>query len=144
MGHRARRSLTVRSERGAAAVEMALVLPVLILFIGGIVDFSRAYYTQIMLTNAAREGTRAAIVLADPVARANAAGVGVAGWKTPVVETGPLSGTGWVVNAAGCSGTTPPEAVRVTTSATFNYTFLSYLPFITNPTTLSSKSVMGC
>ena len=56
MFHRA-----LRSERGAAAVEMALMLPVLILLIGGIVDFGRAYYTQIMLTNAAREGARAAV-----------------------------------------------------------------------------------
>ena len=40
---------TKRVERGAAAVEMALVLPVLLLLIGGIVDFGRAFFTQIML-----------------------------------------------------------------------------------------------
>lgn len=48
------------SERGAAAVEMAIVLPLLVLLLGGIVDFGRAFYTKNILTNAAREGARAA------------------------------------------------------------------------------------
>ncbi|GAA2490462.1 TadE/TadG family type IV pilus assembly protein [Terrabacter carboxydivorans] len=52
-----------RSERGASAVEFAIVLPVLFLVVAGIVDFGRAYFTQIELTNAAREGARAAVVL---------------------------------------------------------------------------------
>lgn len=47
-------------ERGAAAVEMAIVLPLLVLLLGGIVDFGRAFYTKNILTNAAREGARAA------------------------------------------------------------------------------------
>lgn len=52
-----------RRERGAAAVEFAIVLPVLFLVIAGIVDFGRAFFTQIQLANAAREGARAAVVL---------------------------------------------------------------------------------
>ncbi|MGO4663049.1 TadE/TadG family type IV pilus assembly protein [Terrabacter sp. 2TAF16] len=52
-----------RTERGASAVEFAIVLPVLFLIIAGIVDFGRAYFTQIELSNAAREGARAAVVL---------------------------------------------------------------------------------
>jgi Flp pilus assembly protein TadG len=45
-------------ERGAAAVEMALVLPLLLLIVGGIVDFGRFFYTQNIVVNAAREGAR--------------------------------------------------------------------------------------
>ena len=45
-------------ERGAAAVEMAIVLPMLLLVIGGLVDFGRAYYLNVVITNAAREGAR--------------------------------------------------------------------------------------
>ena len=51
-----------RNDSGAAAVEFALILPVLILLIGGIVDFGRAMYTEVMLTNASREGARTAII----------------------------------------------------------------------------------
>ena len=49
-----------RTERGAAAVELAIILPVLLLVIGGIIDFGRFFYTQIQVTNAAREGARMA------------------------------------------------------------------------------------
>ncbi|KRB43864.1 TadE/TadG family type IV pilus assembly protein [Terrabacter sp. Root181] len=52
-----------RTERGASAVEFAIVLPVLFLVLAGIVDFGRAYFAQIELSNAAREGARAAVVL---------------------------------------------------------------------------------
>lgn len=45
-------------EAGAAAVEMAIVLPFLLLVIGGLIDFGRLFYTQIVLSNAAREGAR--------------------------------------------------------------------------------------
>jgi Flp pilus assembly protein TadG len=43
---------------GAAAVEMALVMPLLLFVLFGIVDLSRAYDTQIQLSQAAREGAR--------------------------------------------------------------------------------------
>jgi Flp pilus assembly protein TadG len=43
---------------GAAAVELALVLPLLLLLVFGIVDFGRAYNAQITLSNAARESVR--------------------------------------------------------------------------------------
>ena len=49
-----------RRDTGAAAVEMALVLPLLLLVICGIIDFGRMFNAQITLTQAAREGARAA------------------------------------------------------------------------------------
>jgi len=49
---------TRRSERGAAAVEFAIVLPVLLLLVLGIVEFGRAYNIQTTLSGAAREGVR--------------------------------------------------------------------------------------
>jgi Flp pilus assembly protein TadG len=45
-------------DRGAAAVEFALLLPVLLLLVFGIIDFGRALNAQITLTQAAREGAR--------------------------------------------------------------------------------------
>lgn len=47
-----------RRDRGAAAVEFALLLPVLFLIIGAIIDFGRFFYTQNITVNAAREGAR--------------------------------------------------------------------------------------
>ena len=52
----------LRSERGAAMIEMALTLPLLLLITVGIVEFGRAYQTWQVLTNAAREGARVAVL----------------------------------------------------------------------------------
>jgi Flp pilus assembly protein TadG len=54
--------LRLRSERGQALVEFALVIPVLLLIFMGILDFGRAIYAYNTLSNAAREGARVAIV----------------------------------------------------------------------------------
>ena len=50
------------SERGAALLEVALTLPLLLLVAGGIFEFGRAYQTWQVLTNAAREGARVAVL----------------------------------------------------------------------------------
>jgi Flp pilus assembly protein TadG len=47
-----------RGERGASAVEFALLLPFLLLLVGGIIDLGRLFYTQNIVVNAAREGAR--------------------------------------------------------------------------------------
>ena len=45
-------------ERGAAAVEFALILPILLLLVLGLVEFGRVFNGQVSLSNAAREGAR--------------------------------------------------------------------------------------
>ncbi len=52
----------IRSESGASAVEFALLLPVLMMILFGIIEFGIALYQQAVLTNASREGARAGIV----------------------------------------------------------------------------------
>lgn len=54
-----------RSEKGAALLEAAITIPMLLLIAVGIFEFGRAYQTWQVLTNAAREGARIA-VLPDP------------------------------------------------------------------------------
>lgn len=49
-------------EQGAAVVEFALVLPLLLMIIFGIIEFGRLFWVKEILTYAAREGGRAAIV----------------------------------------------------------------------------------
>jgi Flp pilus assembly protein TadG len=47
-------------DRGSVAVEFALVVPVLLLIVFGLIDFGRALNAQISLTGAANEGARLA------------------------------------------------------------------------------------
>jgi hypothetical protein len=54
--------MRLRSEDGAELVEFALVLPLLLLVLGGIVDFGMLLQRQQVVTNAAREGARLAAV----------------------------------------------------------------------------------
>jgi Flp pilus assembly protein TadG len=51
-----------QSERGAALIEAAVTIPMLLLVAVGIFEFGRAYQTWQVLTNAAREGARVAIL----------------------------------------------------------------------------------
>src|SRR5689334_18795517 len=65
-----------RGARGTALMETALTLPILLLVSVGIFEFGRAYQTWQILTNAAREGARVAILpnstVADVQARVSA------------------------------------------------------------------------
>jgi Flp pilus assembly protein TadG len=47
-----------RGQRGAELVEFALVLPLLLIIIMGIIDFGLAFQRYEVITNAAREGAR--------------------------------------------------------------------------------------
>ena len=49
-------------ERGAALLEAAMTLPLLLLIAIGIFEFGRAYQTWQVLTNAAREGARVSVL----------------------------------------------------------------------------------
>ena len=65
-------------DRGATAVEFALLLPLLLLLVFGIVDFGRALNAQITLTQAARTGARlAALGQPDVVSATQAAATGL-------------------------------------------------------------------
>jgi len=51
-----------RDDRGQALVEFALIMPFLLLFLVGIVEFGRAWNQHQVITDAAREGARKAVV----------------------------------------------------------------------------------
>jgi Flp pilus assembly protein TadG len=82
-----------KRRRGAAAVEFAIVAPVFILFVLGIVEYGRAMMVQQLLTNATREGARRAVV--QGVTAAEATGIveamlsnaGVTGAQVTVTPT---------------------------------------------------------
>jgi hypothetical protein len=66
-------SRRLRSDRGAELIEFALVLPLLLFIIMGLVDFGFMFQRFEVVTNAAREGARMAVlpgyVTADVTAR---------------------------------------------------------------------------
>src|ERR1700733_7000607 len=85
-------------DRGAAAVEFALLLPMLLLLVCGIVDFGRALNAQITLTQAARQGARlAALGQSNVVSRTQAAATGLS--PVTVTVTACPSGSGPTANA---------------------------------------------
>jgi Flp pilus assembly protein TadG len=92
-----RRLHNAAGDRGAAAVEFALVLPILLLVVFGIIDFGRAYNAQITLTQAAREGVRLAALgqsAGTVQTRAQNAAVPLTGVNAVVLTPCPAGSTG--------------------------------------------------
>ena len=52
----------IRNEKGAALLEAAITVPIILLISVGIFEFGRAYQTWQVLTNASREGARMAVI----------------------------------------------------------------------------------
>lgn len=80
------------ADRGAAAVETALVLPLLLMVVFAIIDFGRLLNAQIKVTEAAREGARALSLVSEDEAVARA---GVIMGAPQVGGSDPAEGT-WV------------------------------------------------
>ena len=111
-------------------VEFALVLPFLVLFIFGLVEFGRAYSARIELTAAVREGARAAALGQDGVAATKNA---VTGIRSSAVNVAPI---------APCP-TIPTASDRAEVEA--SYPFIYDIPLFGRGTwTLSAKGVMRC
>ena len=55
----------IRTERGQAMVETALVMPIVLLLLFGMLDAGRIFHAWIIVTNGAREGVRAASTQQD-------------------------------------------------------------------------------
>lgn len=55
-----------QKERGAAAVEFALLLPLLIAILLGIMEFGWMFFTDLQVTNATRDALRKAVVTLPP------------------------------------------------------------------------------
>lgn len=55
-----------REQKGATIVEFAVVLPLFLTFLLGVMEFSRLLYTWNAANEATREGARYAVVCADP------------------------------------------------------------------------------
>jgi Flp pilus assembly protein TadG len=120
-----------REDEGAAAVEFAVLLPLLVLLLGGIIDLGLMLNAEISLTHAAREGARVeAIGTGDPITTAGDAFVAPAthSFNASVAEA--------------CPGAT--ARARLVAEATYDAFVLQiFIPSLSEKE-LSSEAVMRC
>ena len=123
--------------RGASAVEMAMVLPIFLLVLMGMVEFGRALMVGQLVTNAAREGARMAILDGSSTSSvktsiqsflSGAAGVSA----SDITVTATVGGATKDISAA-----QPKDMVAITVTIPFSK--VSYLP----PTFLKSTTLRG-
>jgi len=121
-----------RSERGATAVEFALVLPVLLVLVLGIIEFGRAFQVQATLAAAAREGVRV-MAIEDDAAAARAATQTAAGGLDPSLTDADIA-----VSPASCE----VSAGNATVTITYRQPFIT--SFFGSGIDLSAEGVMRC
>ena len=122
-------------ERGAVAVEFAIVAPVLVMLLLGIMEFSRAYNAQASLSAAAREGVRVMAITGNQTTARSAA-------KTSAVSLSPGLQDSNITFGAACpstvsSGTSPQATITITYS-------LPTMTGIAGPFTMTGKGAMLC
>ena len=128
------------NERGAAAAEFALLLPVLLTILFGIIEFGMIMYSREVVTNAAREGARAGITQGPPKLTTTDI-INIADGYLTNTGINPANVTFTVVGA----GLTNPNTLTVT--ATYPYNFLipwipAIVPGVPNPLTIQAQTVM--
>ncbi|MGI9648242.1 MAG: TadE family protein [Acidimicrobiia bacterium] len=121
-------STKLKRDSGAALVEFAIVVPLLLLLVFGIIEFGRAYNAQNTLTHAAREGAREYAITQDPVAGETAA-------KDAATS---LTSSDITVTLSAC---TPGQPATVTLQYPFQ---LQIAFFPVSNFTMQSEGVMRC
>ena len=125
---------TSRGERGAAAVEFALVVPLLLLLVLGIAEFGRAYNVSSTLASAARTGART-MALENSASAARTATQGAA--------TGlGVSASQITVTPSSCPTSSTGSTTLVTVRITYPMTFVTGL--FGSSVTLHGTGVMRC
>lgn len=139
----------LKSERGAELIEFALIFPILLLVVVGIIDFGFLFQRYEVLTNATREGARMAVLPnytdADVQARVcaylNAGGVPNSGCTTNPVVT--VSNTTIPVGG----GLPPIQARSVQVAYTHNFMFMGPIVSLvggtwTNTRVITTEAIM--
>jgi Flp pilus assembly protein TadG len=133
-----KRGLKLKS-RGQALVEMTLLLPIILIFVGGLTDVGLAFFVGTSMENAVREGARlassgmaSANVKTEVVNRIAAKGMFTGGFPTANVTV-----TGPVALATTCTGA--QTQVTVTATGTYNYMFLNLVGIASTPMSRSES-----
>lgn len=116
----------LQDDHGAQVAEFAILLPILLMLVFGIIDFGRGFFSWVILTNGAREGARAAAVGNNQAAVTSTVQNAVSGLYVTGIESGacvsPAKGKLCVTgaNLVGDMG----EPVTVTVQYNFSYIVL--------------------
>ena len=142
---------TGNREKGASAVEFALVLPVLILILFGIIEFGFIIYDKAVITNASREGARTGIVYRVDVGSGAPSAVSTEDISTTVVNycMGALIslGGGPSVPSTTVTGNCAVAGSALTGAVSYPYTFLvlpNFVQGLSGAITLNAITVMNC
>jgi Flp pilus assembly protein TadG len=124
-----------QNRRGAAVVEFAVVAPVFFILVFGLIEYGRAVMVEQILTNAAREGARSAILT-------SATTNGVKSVVNTYLSSASISGATVTVSPNPPSSASSGSNVTVTVSIPF--TSVSWLPspFYLGSTTLTATCAM--
>jgi Flp pilus assembly protein TadG len=127
----------LRSERGAELIEFAVVMPILLLIVAGIIDFGMMFRTYEAVENAAREGARVGVLpgYADVDVQSR-----VDAYLTASGLTGTHATTVQNVTVATTAGTF--TARSVTLSYTYNFVVLPGFGTKFGSIDLKARSVM--
>ena len=129
-----------RNERGSSAVEFALVLPVLLLILGGIFNFGLAFSQKLALDNAVRETARSAAVNTGRTPdELEAAGVTTFN-NSAIARQGEVA----VLDVGTCRGTTFGTPVAATGRFRSNFMFPWLVPGLPNSMTWQSRGEYVC
>ena len=111
-----------RRDDGAEIIEMAIVLPLLLLLFMGMVDFGFLFQRYVVLTNAAAEGARVASLpgytAADVTARVTA-------YASNSGVNGPVNTATLAVSVPGGAGGAAWPASQVTVTHVYNFQFVT-------------------
>ena len=129
-----------RRESGTSVVEMAFVLPLLLLLVFGIGDFGIAFTRWNSLTNAVREGARTGVVFRAPC-NAGAVTTDIKDTVASYATSSGLDGAKIVTTVTNaCGGTGTP--LTVAASSPYNYIAMSALAGLAPTINLKARTVM--
>lgn len=123
-----------RERRGAAAVELAVVLPLFFLLIFGMIEYGRLVMVQQIITNAAREGARVAILTTATTSSVTTA-------VTSYLTNAGITGETVTVSPSPPSSAAAGTGVTVTVSIPYK-SVSWFTPIYLGSTTMTSSVVM--
>lgn len=128
------------NKNGTAIVEFAIVLPLLLILVFGVIEFSLLLYDKAVITNASREGARAGIVQAPRLTNAEITAIVENYCKNYLITFGADKTITTTIIREGME-----FGDDLTVTVVYKYGFLVLPSFITslvNPINLSGATVM--
>lgn len=134
----------LKTENGASAVEFAIVLPLFITLVFGIIEFGILLFDQSMITNAGREGARLGSLYKNPYHTDSEITAAV---MTHLDNGNRLINLGGAANMPGVSVSRVDQITETFVTVTVNYTYdfllvPNFVPGLPGQKTLRSATTM--